>query len=192
MHIPFFSAALPHNCEFVVNFSHDLSEIISEARYLEKLGFLVPDLARNVALQEEMFLAYCDGLNHCLHRYHTLLASLQDAEVELLEDHIRSLQRVLKPGLKRLNWNSLGIQDYITKCEKVCSVYCTFMCVHSLSMHSSFSRQSITKFESLANQVQKNAGDIEERLHMFENVRLFKQPSPKPGCDLMETKVTCE
>ena len=49
--------------------------------------------------------------------------------------------------------------------------------------------QSITKFESLANQVQKNAGDIEERLHMIENTRLFKQPPPKPGCDLMEAKV---
>ena len=26
---------------------------------------------------------------------------------------------MLKPGSKRLNWNSLGIQDYITKCEQV-------------------------------------------------------------------------
>ena len=41
-------------------------------------------------------------------------------QTELLVDHIRTLQRVLKPGSKRLNWNSLGIQDYITKCEQVC------------------------------------------------------------------------
>ena len=38
---------------------------------------------------------------------------------ELLDDHIKTLQRVLKPGSKRLNWNSLGIQDYISKCEQV-------------------------------------------------------------------------
>ena len=48
---------------------------------MEKLGFMVPDLARNVALQREKFLAYCSGLEHCLDRYHTLLASLEDAEV---------------------------------------------------------------------------------------------------------------
>lgn len=49
--------------------------------------------------------------------------------------------------------------------------------------------QAITKFESLANQVQKNASDIEERLHVIESVRLFKQPPPKPGEDLPEAKV---
>ena len=49
--------------------------------------------------------------------------------------------------------------------------------------------QSITKFESLANQIQKNAGDIEERLHMIEAVRLFKQHPPKPGAELPEAKV---
>ena len=76
-----FSPALPPNCEFVVNFSPELAEVISESRYMEKLGFMVPDLARNVALQEEKFLAYCSGLDHCLGRYHTLLASLQEAEV---------------------------------------------------------------------------------------------------------------
>ena len=77
------SPALPPNCEFVVNFSPELSEVISEARYMEKLGFMVPELARNVALQEEKFLAYCAGLDHCLNRYHTLLASLQEAEVHV-------------------------------------------------------------------------------------------------------------
>lgn len=79
---------------------------------------------------------------------------------------MKNLQRVLKPGTKRLNWNSLGVQDYVSRCE-----------------------QAITKFESLVNQVQKNAGDIEERLQLIESVRLFKKPPSKPGCDLPEAKV---
>ena len=45
--------------------------------------------------------------------------SLLYSQTDLLVDHIKTLQRVLKPGSKRLNWNSLGIQDYITKCEQV-------------------------------------------------------------------------
>ena len=73
--------AMPPNCEFVVNFSPELSEIICESCYMEKLGFIIPDLARNVALQEEKFQAYCAGLEHCLSRYHSLLTSLLDAEV---------------------------------------------------------------------------------------------------------------
>ena len=77
-------SAVPPNCEFVVNFSSELSEIISESRYMEKLGYVVPPLACNVALQEEKFLGYCAGLEHCLNRYHTLLASLHEAEVLII------------------------------------------------------------------------------------------------------------
>ncbi len=53
----------------------------------------------------------------------------------------------------------------------------------------SFHVQAITKFESLANQVQKNAEDIEERLVLIETVRLVKQLPPKQGGDLPEAKV---
>ena len=49
--------------------------------------------------------------------------------------------------------------------------------------------QAITKFESLVNQIQKNAGDIEERLQLIENVTLFKSPPLKAGCTLPEAKV---
>ena len=38
----------------------------------------------------------------------------------LLEDHVRDLRRVIRPGAKRLNWNSLGIKDFCHKCEQVC------------------------------------------------------------------------
>ena len=76
-----FLPAVPANCEFVVNFSPELSEIIRESCCMEKLGYHVPDLARNVALQEEKFVDYCSGLEHCLSRYHSLLASLTEAEV---------------------------------------------------------------------------------------------------------------
>lgn len=83
-----FCTALPPNCEFVVNFAPELSEIITEAKYLEKLGFQVPDLARSVALQEDKFIAFQDGLKHCLYRYHHALASLSDAEVGKIDKRI--------------------------------------------------------------------------------------------------------
>ena len=60
-----------------------------------------------------------DGLKHMLKRYHTLLGSLDNAEATLLEDHMRELRRVIRPGAKRLNWNSLGISEFVTKCDSV-------------------------------------------------------------------------
>ena len=37
--------------KYLVDFDPQLTEIISETKYMEQLGFSVPELARNVALQ---------------------------------------------------------------------------------------------------------------------------------------------
>jgi len=37
--------------KYIVDFDPMLVEIISETKYMEQLGFSVPELARNVALQ---------------------------------------------------------------------------------------------------------------------------------------------
>ncbi|XP_059165934.1 dynein axonemal heavy chain 10-like isoform X2 [Physella acuta] len=150
--------------KYVVDFDFRLAEIIAETKYVESLGFTVPELARNVALQEEKYIRYVDGLSRMLFRYHSLLASLDYAEAALLDDYQRDLRRMLRPGAKRLNWNSLGINDFIAKCDS-----------------------AIAKFESLVNQIQKNARDINQRLKMVEHANLFKAPKPKfpghlPGC----------
>ena len=86
-----------------------------------------------------------------------------------MEDHIKTLQRVVKPGAKRLNWSSLGIHDYIVKCE-----------------------EALSKFESLSNQVLKNAHDIEERLQTIEMACLFKDPFKEtgPSGEPLEAKVS--
>ena len=50
-------------------------------------------------------------------------------------------------------------------------------------------QQAISKFESLVNQIQKNAKDINSRLEMIQNTVLFKQPPPKIGGMLPDAKV---
>ncbi|XP_058850532.1 dynein axonemal heavy chain 10 [Acipenser ruthenus] len=141
------------NIRYVVNFASELQEIISETKYLEQLGFTVPELARNVALQEDKFLRYVDGLKHMLTHHDTLMGILTEAETQLLGEHIQELWRVLRSGYTRLNWNSLGISDYISR-----------------------SSQAISKFGSLVNQIQKNAQDIEAKLVSIESSNLFKFP----------------
>jgi hypothetical protein len=51
--------------------------------------------------------------------YHLLLASLDESETLLLEEHLYDLKRTIRPGAKRLNWTALGIQDYLNKTNSV-------------------------------------------------------------------------
>nr|XP_038946048.1 dynein axonemal heavy chain 10 isoform X3 [Rattus norvegicus] len=147
------SAVIDRGTMFVINFSPVLREIINETKYLEQLGFTVPELARNVALQEDKFLRYTEGIQRMLDHYHLLVNTLNEAESVLLDDHSQELLRVFRSGYKRLNWNSLGIADYITRCK-----------------------QAIGKFESLVHQIHKNAEDINSRLTLIESINLFRSP----------------
>ena len=53
----------------------------------------------------------------------------------------------------------------------------------------SFFVKAISKFESLINQVQKNAKDIQGRLAAIEKCILFQRPPAKSGNLLPEAKV---
>ncbi|XP_014674920.1 PREDICTED: dynein heavy chain 10, axonemal-like [Priapulus caudatus] len=154
-----------NDVNIIVNFSPDQMEIVSEAKHMEQLGFPVPELARNVALQEEKYIFYVDSLNDMLARYHSLLLSLDPPEYELLADNIKELRRVIEPGAKRLNWNSLGIYDFVAKCEK-----------------------AIGKFESIVNQIQKNAKDINQRMLLIETADFFTYPTSGDGGQLPDCK----
>ena len=41
---------------FIVNFACELNYIIQETKYMEQLGYSIPELARNVALQEDSYI----------------------------------------------------------------------------------------------------------------------------------------
>ncbi|NXJ42346.1 DYH10 protein, partial [Ciconia maguari] len=159
---------------FVVNFSPILQEIIIETKYMEQLGFPVPEIARYVALQEDKYLRYTNGLKNVLDRYHKLMGTLNEAETKLLDDHIQELWRVFKSGHRRLTWNSLGIGDFIVRCT-----------------------QAIRKFESLVHQIHNNSEDINNKLLFIESTNLFKFPLSKNGDELPKAKeffeyVKCE
>ncbi|KAF1596613.1 Dynein heavy chain 10, axonemal, partial [Eudyptes moseleyi] len=150
---------------FIVNFSPMLHEIIVETKYMEQLGFPVPEIARYVALQEDKYLRYTNGLKNMLDRYHRLMGTLNEAETKLLDDHIQELWRVFKSGHRRLNWNSLGIGDFIVRCT-----------------------QAIRKFESLVHQIHNNSEDISNKLLFIESTNLFKFPLSKNGDELPKAK----
>ncbi|CAL8247788.1 unnamed protein product [Merluccius merluccius] len=161
---------LDRNVRYHLNFAPEIKEIISETMYLEQLGFCVPELARNVALQGEKFLLlYMDGLTDLLNRYHSLMDSLNDAQFLLLEEHIQELRKVMRFGSKMLNWNSLGILEFINR-----------------------GIQATSKFESLVVPIQRNEREIDSKLQAMEMANLFKFPSPDKSTELPGVKEFCE
>eukprot|EP00958_Prasinococcus_capsulatus_P027403 scaffold5502_cov390-Prasinococcus_capsulatus_cf.AAC.6 len=101
-----------------VNFHRDLTCMICEAKCLAKLGFELSETALNIALQEENFLTYIDGLQNMLGQYCEAINSLSPVERELLATRMACLQKVLGPGFDPLNWNSLGLPEFIGTCIK--------------------------------------------------------------------------
>ncbi|XP_019908369.3 dynein heavy chain 10, axonemal [Esox lucius] len=160
---------IERDVRYMINFAPELKEIVSETKYMEQLGYSVPELARNVALQEDKFLRYVDGLKDLVNRYHLLMDCLNDAEFFLLAEQVHELRRVMRPGYKRLNWNALGISEFINRGTQACS-----------------------KFESLVNQIQKNERDIDAKLQSIETANLFKFPAPDKSSDLPGVKEFCE
>jgi hypothetical protein len=54
-----------------------------------------------------------------LHSYYGSLGKIVIAERPLMTEFIDDLSRVIKPGLESLNWNSLGIPEFIKNTEQV-------------------------------------------------------------------------
>ncbi|NXG46545.1 DYH10 protein, partial [Psilopogon haemacephalus] len=168
------SVTTKKSVRFIVNFPPMLREIIIETKYMELLGFPVPEMARYVALQEKRYLRYINRLKIMLDHYHRLMETLNEAETKLLDNHIQELWTVFKPGHRRLNWNCLGIGSFIMR-----------------------STEAVKKFEFLVHHIHHNSEDISKKLNFIESANLFKFPLPKNGDELPKAKeffeyVKCE
>ncbi|XP_065190514.1 dynein axonemal heavy chain 10-like [Sycon ciliatum] len=136
--------------EYVVNFPAELRMLVLETKSLEQLGYPVPELARNVSLQETRFISLVDSLDLVMRRCRDTIASLTPPERELLDAYVWDLNSKIEPGVAALNWNALGIQDYISRFER-----------------------HLNKFITLVERVRKNAREIETRVCTIEGADLF-------------------
>ncbi|TPX37396.1 hypothetical protein SeMB42_g06902, partial [Synchytrium endobioticum] len=146
-----------------VNFQPELRDMIRETKCLDRMGFEVPEAAMNVALQEEKYYNYVESLSAMLTAYHDVIDVLEPAELRLLQNHLQELRRALNPGLTRLNWNSLGIPDFISRCN-----------------------MEINKFSSIVNQIRKNSGNISQIVDLIGRTMLVREPPPEDIMDAHE------
>ena len=96
---------------------------------------------------------FVENLNTMLNSYNSVVGLLDLAERKLLQTHITELKRVMKPGFTRLNWNSLGITEFIQRCN-----------------------QEINKFSSMVNQIRKNSANIAHAVDQIGKAMLIKEP----------------
>ncbi|XP_024136867.1 dynein heavy chain 10, axonemal isoform X4 [Oryzias melastigma] len=154
---------------YIVNFSPQLKEIMSEARYLVLLGYPVPELAQSVALQEEHFLRYVSDLNHLVSSYNSIMDSLSQTHAIMLAPRIKAAKKEIDFGFKRINWGSSGIADFISRGLK-----------------------AVANFEAVLNQILKNERDIESKLQSIQTANLLKFPVTDKSNELPGIREFCD
>ena len=147
----------------LLNFHKDLLEIIQESKYLDRLGFKIPETAMNITLQEDKYRAYMSSLQGILDDYHCVLDGVGMAERQLLGPKMKTLSTVMKPALVRINWNSLSINDFIQNASR-----------------------AIEEFLAHISQIQKNTSIIKNVVDSIAGAQLVRDPPNNEPMDLSE------
>ncbi|KAF4706069.1 Dynein heavy chain 10, axonemal, partial [Perkinsus olseni] len=76
-------------------------------------GFELPGAVLNLALQMGKYKDYAEQLRVMLQGYEEAIGGLTMVQCKVLHTQIADLHKCLRPGLTPLNWNSLGIVDFV-------------------------------------------------------------------------------
>jgi hypothetical protein len=131
------ASASPDAFSVAVNFHPELATLLRESRYLDRMGFAIPETALKVTLREDAFVECREALRDMLARYAAATEGLTEVERELLSEKLAELKRSLNPGFKVLNWMSLGILEFVQNCDR-----------------------AINEFSALVGLVRKNSGIV--------------------------------
>lgn len=137
-----------------VNFSTELDLIIRETKSLDRMGFQLPELVLNIALQDAKFKQYVDSLMVTLSSFRTATESLSPADAVLMSSHIAGVENELRHGYDVLNWSCLAIPKFVENMT-----------------------QKIIVLQSTIGQVQKNASMIQSMIDSISSAVLIPLPS---------------
>ncbi|KAF4710897.1 Dynein heavy chain 10, axonemal, partial [Perkinsus olseni] len=99
---------------YAVNFAPELIELMKEAQNFDLIGgFELPGAVLNLALQMDKYKDYAEQLRVMLQGYEEAIGGLTMVQCKVLHTQIADLHKCLRPGLTPLNWNSLGIVDFV-------------------------------------------------------------------------------
>ncbi|XP_045502201.1 dynein axonemal heavy chain 10 [Colias croceus] len=107
-----------YGLEFQPNFDKHIFLVIHEAELMEKLGFDLPSNIRDVAMQKARLYYELEALGIIIEKYNISTTSLSPSETHLMKRHLLDMERHILPGLTRITWTALGINDYIKDITK--------------------------------------------------------------------------
>ena len=137
---------------YKVNFTTDLSDTLAEVKHLDSLGFSVPEVARNMSLQEERLTGVAQDLRIMLTRYHATLDEISRAEEELLLENIKETQVVLGPGPSQINLEFIReLTNFVLACN-----------------------QAISYIKAKSRQIEVLRQQLQARVDIIANTDLFK------------------
>jgi dynein heavy chain len=135
---------------YFVNFSPELSTLIRECKLLDRMGYPIPEVAMNVALQEDKLNDYVARLQQMLERYHHTLSQLTPIEANLMQVQLCHLRASIRAGFTPLNWNSLHVTAYISDVNK-----------------------ALQDFDNVLGQVRKSCALLEDSVNTIGNTVLL-------------------
>lgn len=139
------------NKRYKVNFDPRLKVIIREAKFLDRIGKVIPHTIINIALQEKDYMRQIDKLNQLLRNYDSALGNLQPIQKKLLESQLGELNTQMDKGEQNHNWFSLSIAEYIERCVA-----------------------AIDEFKATKTRVLQQAQNIEKNVQNIENAVLIR------------------
>jgi dynein heavy chain, axonemal len=81
-------------------------------------GFDLPSNIRDVAMQKARLYYELEALTDVIAKYNVSANSLSLSETHLMKTHLLDMERHILPGLTRVTWTALGINDYIKDITK--------------------------------------------------------------------------
>jgi dynein heavy chain len=107
----------PQTHKLFVNFDHEILKLIRESKCLERMQGWIPESAKMVLLQEDKFKLYYSQLKFVLGEYERVESHVIPVVNPLISAHQDHLNSKVEPGLSLLTWQSLNIEQYVSRMQ---------------------------------------------------------------------------
>ncbi|GKT30651.1 hypothetical protein ADUPG1_001618, partial [Aduncisulcus paluster] len=107
--------------DLYVNFDRNVIQLCREAYHMERLGLVVPDAAKSIALHEKILLRHYDALSLLLKERFRVLGKIPELLQPIMKPFTDLLARKVSPGLTTLTWSSLNVDHFLRTLFKLLS-----------------------------------------------------------------------
>jgi dynein heavy chain len=113
----------PDNADYLcVNFDREIIALIREVKALQRLGIDIPESAQSILAQESKFKLYFERLSLFVQEYNALICRPTPTIKALMAAHFEELERIVRPGMVALTWQSMNIDSYLHRCGHFCVI----------------------------------------------------------------------